>query len=72
MKLRQAESRSRALQPLEIAGEQRPDIGAHRGRAGALEFTDLGEDLRGQIDTDPGELLPQALTDAALVRIVEK
>jgi hypothetical protein len=61
-----------ALQPFEIAGQQRPDIGTHGGCARALEFADLGEDLRGQIDTDPRKLLPQALTDAALVSIVEK
>ena len=42
---RQAHAARRALQPLQIGGQDRPDIGADRGRAGALELLDLRQHL---------------------------
>ena len=46
VELRQPERCDFTLQPVKIAGAQRPDIGAHSRRAGALKLANLGQDLR--------------------------
>ena len=72
VELRQPERRNRTLQPVEVAREQRSDIGAYRGRAGALELADLGQHLRGEVDADPGKRAAQPLADEALMPVVEE
>ena len=60
------------LQPLEVGGEHRSDVGADGGRAGALELADLGQDLARQEHRDAGERGPQPLADPLLVHVVEE
>ena len=69
---RQPELRDRALEPMEITGKQRADIGADRCRAGALELPDLGQHLTGKIDADPRQRLSQSLAYAPFVHVVEE
>jgi hypothetical protein len=72
VKRRQPELGSGALQPAEIGGEQRSDIGADAGRAETLELADLRQDLAGEIDADPGQSSPQLFAEPALVGVVEE
>ena len=69
---RERELRERRFQALEVGVEHRPDVGAHGGRAGPLELSDLGEDLARQEDGQAGEGGPQPRADALLVDVVEE
>ena len=60
------------FQPLEVGGEDRPDVGADGGRARALELADLREDLARQEHREAGERRPQPFADPLLVRVVEE
>ena len=60
---RQPKFRCRALQPVEIGSQQRPDIGADRGGAGAFEFADFRQHLAGQVHGDIRQCSAQRGTD---------
>src|SRR6516162_9826747 len=60
------------VEPLEIGRKNWPGIGAHCGRAGALELLDLGQHLRRQIDRDIRQRRPQPGTEPLLMRRVEE
>ena len=62
---RQALAARGALQPLQVRRQDRPDVGAHRRGAGALELADLGQHLRRQVDADPRQRRPAAARRAA-------
>ena len=62
----------RGRQAFEVGGEHRSDVGAHRGRARALELPDLGQDLAREEDRDAGQRRPQPFTDPPLVDVVEE
>ena len=65
-------SEAAALQPVEIGPQQRPDIGADGGGAGAFELADFRQHLAGQIHGHIGQRGTQRGADAALMRVVEK
>ena len=60
------------LQPVEIGGQQRPDIGADRGRAGAFELADFRQDVAGQDRPRPPAAPRAALAEAPFMRVVEE
>ncbi len=72
MQRRQSQICCCTLQPIEIGGEQRADIGAYRGGAGAFEFADFRQHLARQVDLHLGQRLAQRGADAAFVRIVKE
>ncbi len=56
----QAHAGHRRLEAREIRGQDGPDIGAHRGRARALELADLRQHLARQEDRQVGQRRPAA------------
>ena len=56
---------------VEVAAEQRREVGVDRGRRAALVLAEAGQDLVRCGDVDAGQLAPQVLGEPALVRGVE-
>ena len=72
VKGREIELAEGRFQAFEVGGEDGSDVGAHGGRAGALELADLGEDLARKEDREAGQGGAEPLPDALLVHVVEE
>ena len=57
---------------VQIGGEDRPDIGADGGRAGALELLDLGQHFRREIDRHVRQRRAQPRAEPPLVLRIEE
>ena len=72
VKWRQALLARRRVQLAQVGGEDRPDVGAHRRGAGALELLHLGQHLRGEVDRNARQTRAQPLAQPPLVLRVEE
>ena len=68
----QAEFGERGLQPVQVGGQHRPDIGADGRGAGALELADFRQHLAGEEHRQARKRRPEPFADAALVRVVQE
>ena len=66
-RLREAGRLGRLAEPLQVAAEQRGEVGVDRRRRAALVLAEAGQDLVRGGDVDAGQLAAQALGDAPLV-----
>ena len=72
VQFRQSQRSGRGGQALQIPGQQRPDIGADRAGAGALEFADFRQHIAGQEHAHVRQGGAQNRADPSFMGIVQK